>query len=169
MVWGCYENILPRIFIHVEILRWKMEVHTRYLCVLGFHVYRDIWEAAEGKMLDLRGCSDGMRHASSPPLPFLKQPELAVSHERLLLPLLRTKVSPLGPVPSLRWTYRRRTILATLGACVTVIITRSYCVRVIYSLLKIFRVKNFRGLSQPRKYFNNENLPNYGISISAST
>ena len=32
-----------------------------------------------------------------------------------------------------------------------------------YSLLNIFRVINFRGLSQPRKYFNNENFPNYGI------
>ena len=31
-----------------------------------------------------------------------------------------------------------------------------------YSLLNIFRVINFRGLSQPRKYFNNENFPNYG-------
>ena len=35
-----------------------------------------------------------------------------------------------------------------------------------YSLLNIFRAINFRGLSQPRKYFNNENFPNTVYSAS---
>ena len=28
-----------------------------------------------------------------------------------------------------------------------------------------FRARNIRGLGQPRKYFNNENFPNYGTYI----
>ena len=49
MVWGNHENILPRnLFTYVE----KMEDYERDLCVRGFHVYRDIWEAAVGEVLD---------------------------------------------------------------------------------------------------------------------
>ena len=31
------------------------------------------------------------------------------------------------------------------------------------AVLKIFLVIKFRGLNQPRKYFNNKKFPNYGI------
>ena len=40
------------------------------------------------------------------------------------------------------------------------------CTTCYYLLLKIFRVINFRGLSQLRKYFNNENFPNYRTLFS---
>ena len=36
------------------------------------------------------------------------------------------------------------------------------------STLYIFRVFNFRGLCQPRKYFDNENFQIYGIYVSHS-
>ena len=55
-----------------------MEDCTRDLCVRGFYVYRDICEAAEGKVLQ------GERETGS--------------HEQLLLPVLWMKVSPLGLV-----------------------------------------------------------------------
>ena len=32
-----------------------MEDYTRDLCVRGFHVYRNIWEAAEGEVLECEG------------------------------------------------------------------------------------------------------------------
>lgn len=47
--------ITTNIFIHVTQLLYyveKMEDYTRDLCVRGFHVYRDIWEAAEGEVLE---------------------------------------------------------------------------------------------------------------------
>ena len=99
-----------------------------------------------------KGCSDGMRHVSSPSLPSL--PELSRSDERLVLPVYTSDRSePFG------------SILAALAAWVTVLPIYRYVasLHVIYSLLKIFRVRNFHGLSQPQKYFNNKNFPNYGI------
>ena len=83
-----------------------------------------------------------------------------MSHERLLLLVLRTKVSPMGPVNVLalqvsQYSHFGRTQLC----CVYIYVDCTTCC---YSLLKIFRVINFRGFSQPRKYFNNENFPNYG-------
>ena len=89
-------------------------------------------------------------------------PALPDSHERLLLLVLRTKVSPLGPV--------NRPCVAGIAVepfgraqlcCVYIYVDCTTCY---YSLLKIFRAINFRGLSQPQKYFNNENFLNYGTS-----
>ena len=74
-----------------------------------------------------------------------------------------TKVSPLGPVNR----------PCTAGIAVEPFWPRSAvlrlhiyvdCTTCYYSLLKYFVLKYFRGLSQPRKYFNNENFPNYGIT-----
>ena len=88
----------------------KMEDYKRDLYVRSFHVYRDIWEAAVGEVLDCE-----------------REPGNAVL------------------------------------CCVYIYVDCTTCY---YSLLKIFRVTNFRGLSQPLKYFNNENFPNYGMSLT---
>ena len=77
-----------------------------------------------------------------------------------VLLVLRTKVSPLGPVNR----------PCTAGIAVEPFWPRSAVLRLhirrLYNVLlfvvKKFRAINFRGLSQPRKYFNNENFPNYG-------
>ena len=98
------------------------------------------------------GCSDGMRHVSSHPLPSLKLSAFPCSQKRLLLPVLQMKVSPLGP-------FWLRSLLGSPYCLYTV--TQLVGVRVIDSLLKILCVKNVHGLSQPRKYFNNKNFPNY--------
>ena len=83
------------------------------------------------------------------------------SHEQLLLLVLRTKVSPLGPV--------NRPCAA--GIAVEPFWPRSAVLRLhirrLYNVL-LFIVKNiscdkFSWFEQPRKYFNNENFPNYGI------
>ena len=59
--------------------------------------------------------------------------------------------------PSLRCKYCNRAILASLSCSLG---------RIVYVHLfvgKIFHGINFCGLSQPRKYFNNENFPSYGM------
>ena len=55
--------------------------------------------------------------------------------------------------PSLCCRYRSRAI-SPVHSC-------SHNHASLFSWLKIFRLGKFRGLSQPRKYFNNENFPNY--------
>ena len=53
MVEATHENWLPRKFCHLDsLLDGKMAAEFRKkLCMRGYHVYNDIWEAAVGEML----------------------------------------------------------------------------------------------------------------------
>ena len=51
---GGYHESLYTLHNYVE----KMKDYKRDLCVRGFHVYRDIWEAAVGEVLDCESVSD---------------------------------------------------------------------------------------------------------------
>ena len=83
------------------------------------------------------------------PSPLL--PALLDSHEQLLEVALCTKATFLGPVVRLCAADRA---ISPVRSC-----SRN---RALFLWLKIFRVRNFRGLSQSRKYYSNENFPNYG-------
>ena len=129
-----------------------MEDYERALCVRGFHVYCDVWEAATGEVLDCErepgNAKVGMClvfHSLSLELPSPLLPALLDSHERLLEVVLCTKVTLSGPVVRL---YTADTAVEPFPPRAAVRLTvRHY----------------FRGVGQPRKYFNSDNFPNYGI------
>ena len=109
---------------------------------------------------DLWGCSDYMCLVSPSPLglpgcPSQLPPALLDSPERYW----RWKWAFGSSKLSLRCRYCCFVLLSCLHDRIVYIYVH-YTTRY-YSLLKIFRVINFRRLSQPRKYFNNETFPNY--------
>ena len=119
------------------------------------YIYKEEWEAAVGEELK---CERERNNTKDPYAVAVVRENVIVSH----LPRRISRISALflkrqGKISyKVLGRHRYSCGLATRGP------RDSVCK---FSLFKKFRVLNFRGLLRPRKFFNNENFPIYGMFI----